>query len=79
MDSGDSQDHSQTEAQPTRSGARNIERESIMKKKEYDIVMQAYEKIMKAYSENLGSDGIPENDYISGNLAEAIAILDRVI
>jgi hypothetical protein len=50
-----------------------------MNKKEYDIVMQAYEKIMKAYSENLGSDGILENDYISGNLAEAIAILDRVI
>ena len=50
-----------------------------MNNKEYDIIVQAYKKIIKAYSENLGSDGIPENDYISGNLAEAIAILDKVI
>lgn len=50
-----------------------------MKITEYNTVMQAYEKIMKAYSENLGNDGIPENDLISGNLAEAIAILDTII
>jgi hypothetical protein len=50
-----------------------------MKMTEYNTVMQAYEKIMKAYSENFGNDGTPENDLISGNLAEAIAILDTII
>jgi hypothetical protein len=50
-----------------------------MKMTEYNTVMKAYEKIMKAYSENLGNDGTPENDLISGNLAEAIAILDTII
>ncbi len=43
------------------------------------IIMKAYELIFAAYSANLGSDGMPENDEVSGNLAEAIATLDQVI
>ena len=44
-----------------------------------DILMTAYEKIMKAYVANIDSDGCPENDDVSGNLAEAMSLLDEVV